>query len=122
MFPVEEQHAFFMFMILHYIRIISFGLIFTGIFNFSTSPAGFVVLLRPECTLDALRSNSLPSALQHRLCRHPEAAQLGHRAEEGGDGYREEEHACPRGVPRAHPSAQWEGSVAAGRLHSCGVL
>ena len=59
---------------------------------------------------------------QYRLRRHPQAPQLGHRAAEGGDGHRQEEHAGPGGVPGAHPPAQREGAVAAGLLHPCGVL
>lgn len=56
------------------------------------------------------------SPTQNRLRGDLEAAQLGHRAEEGRDGHRAQEHAREDGVQSAHRPGHGEDGVPAGLI------
>lgn len=69
------------------------------------------------------KSTSSPLAqTQHRLRWDPEAAQLGHRAEEGGDRHRPQEHAGADGFPGPHQPGHGQNRVPAGCLQPDRVL
>lgn len=69
-----------------------------------------------------LKKNQRHLQTQHRLRWDPEAAQLGHRAEEGGDRHWAQEHTSADGFPGPHQPGHRQNRVPAGCLQPNRVL
>lgn len=100
----------------------SFGCDAVPINRSSIVPCNFYFFLQIKKTEQNKTWSPFFAPTQHRLCRHLEAAEFGHRAAEGRDRHRAQEHAGADGFPSAHQPGHRENRVPAGLLQSHRVL